>query len=206
MTNVKCALVAATVCLLPLSAQANDISFYGGVQGTLTFDDSLSHSGEALEGYVGVENAGLFAELWLGTLDDPTDDFEYELSIGYGGDIDDKLSYGLSATGFFLNNSGHQNNELAGGLYFAASESFNFGGELAWDPETDDLNKAIVFDWAANEKITFEGEIGLSDADNNTYWELAALYDFGNGFGTGLLYEDTNDAPGQVSILMTYDF
>lgn len=206
MYQRRTALVAALMTALPLVAQAEDFNLYGGVAGTAAFDDRLGHAGNTLEAYIGAESGGLFAEFWLGSLDDPTDDFEYELSAGYGADLTDSLSYSLWATGFYLNNSGYQAYELAAGMYYAAADDLELGAELAWDPATDDLNKAVLLSWGATEKLAFEAELGHSDANNNSYWELAALYDLGKGFGTGLVYEDTSTGAAQLSVTLTYDF
>ncbi|WP_372884752.1 hypothetical protein [Shimia sp.] len=205
MNHQRTAVFAALVTLLPLAAQADAPAFYGGTAGSVTFDDQLSHSGNTFEAYIGAELNGFYAEAWMGSLSDPVDDFEFELSAGYGADLNDSLSYALWATGFYLNNSGYQNYELAAGLYYAASDSLELGTELAWDPATDDLNKAVLFSWGASDRITVEGELGHSDANSETYWELAALYDLGKGFGTGLLYEDTNTGAGQVSLILSWD-
>lgn len=187
--------------------QAGEVSYFAGALGRVVFDSDDGHLGQIFEAAAGVSYSGFFAEAWLGTLiDDPADDFEYELSAGYGGPISDQFEYGVWLTGYYLNNSGYQNYDVTGGLYYEFDESFSSGFELAWDPDTDDLNKAIVFGWAANDQISFEGEFGDSDADDNQYYELSALYDFGKGVSTGLFVEGASDASTQVSLLIAFDF
>jgi len=166
--------------LLPIMASADGLTLSGGVAATAAFDtaNGLSHSENTVEGYIEGELNGVHAGVWIGSLfDDPTDDAEYELSLGYGGNISDTLGYDITATRYYLNNGGYQSYDIAFELSAVLNGRTNGALEVTWDREAETIETTIGLEYALTDKFTLAGEIGRSEADNNMFGEIGISYD-----------------------------
>ncbi|WP_175545229.1 TorF family putative porin [Thalassovita taeanensis] len=185
------------------------MSVTAGVAATAAYDtsDGLNHSENILEGYIEAEMNGIYGGVWIGSLeDDPADDAEIEVYLGYGGDISDRLGYDISLTGYYLNDSGYQNYDITTALSYAFNDSVTGSLELAYDPDNEDLDRSIELEIALTDRVWLRGLVGESDADANTYAELSVGYALTDAAALELLYEDADDSAGTLSFIVSYDF
>ncbi|MYM53861.1 hypothetical protein [Thalassovita mangrovi] len=208
--NAKLTIAAASaLALLPFAAQADGLALTAGVAATAAFDttDGLEHVENTVEGYIEAELNGFHGGIWIGSLyDDPTDDFEYELSLGYGADINDTFAYDITATGYYLDDGGYQNYDIAVELAAALSDNAGAAFGLAWDPDAETLETTLGLEYALTDKITIAGEVGHSEADDNNFGEIGVSYALTDSAAVELLYEDADDDDGTLSLTVSYDF
>ncbi|MBR9649794.1 hypothetical protein [Thalassovita aquimarina] len=200
---------AAALALLPLGALADGLALTGGVAATAAFDtnDGLTHAENTIEAYIEAELNGFHGGIWIGSLyQDPDDDAEIELSLGYGGDISDRLDYDVTATGYYLNNGGYQSYDIAFELSMALSDRSEGMLGLTWDPDADTIETTLGLEHALNDRITLAGEIGHSEADDNIFGEIGISYALNDATAVELLYEDADDESGTLSLTVSYDF
>lgn len=200
---------ASALALLPFAAQAEGLALSAGVAATAAFDtsDGLEHVENTFEGYIEGELNGFHGGIWAGSLyDDPADDFEYELSLGYGADINDTIAYDITATGYYLNNGGYQSYDIAFELSGALTDSASGAIGFAWDPDAKTVETTLGLEYALTDKITLAGEIGHSEADDNNFGEFGVSYALTDSAAVELLYEDADDDVGTLSLTVSYDF
>lgn len=204
MFTPKTFCAAAALCLLPLGAYAGSVEVTAGVQGNLFYDKDLDKTGDSIEGYVNAAIGNFYGEIWLGTLDDPTDEFEYELTLGYANDINDKLSYDASITGYYLNDSGYQNYYVTLDMTYAFSDSLSGTLELSGDPENDTTDHNLSLEYVLD-KWTIVPTVGVIDGDT-TYGELEFIYTLDNGvWFEADFYDDEVSSPA-IGFYIGYDF
>lgn len=200
---LSAAAVAAALAL-PQGALAEPEVTVGGAF-TLGLDDSLDHASTTFEAFVEYGNQGFHAGLWVGSLyQDPTDDFEYELSLGYGGEAG-SFFYDVSAIGYFLSDSGYQSTGI--GLELGTEFAPGMSGALYVEADTDtgDLVGELSLESAINDKFTVWGMIGTSEADANDYAELGVSYAINDSVGLEAVYEDANDGAAAFSISLVFE-
>lgn len=204
MFTHKTLCAAAALCLLPLGAYAGSVEVTAGVQGNLFYDKDLDKTGDSVEGYVNAAIGNFYGEIWLGTLDDPIDEFEYELTLGYANDINDKLSYDASITGYYLNDSGYQNYYVTLDMIYAFSDSLSGTLELSGDPENDTSDHNLSLEYTLD-KWTIIPTVGILDGDTN-YAELEFIYTLDNGLWFEADFYDDEASSPTIGFYIGYDF
>ncbi|SMO50399.1 hypothetical protein SAMN06265173_10478 [Thalassovita litoralis] len=196
---------ATALCLLPMGAYAGSVELSGGLAASLYFDKDLDHTSETVEGYVEAAYGGLYGGIWIGSLDDPADDVEYDLYIGYAGDVNDNFSYDVYVTGYWGDDSGYWTYDVTTDLTYAFSDSVAATYELIWDPDADTFDNSIAVEFAVNDKWTITPLVGIDGADD-TYGELSFLYGLTDEVSFEVLFEDSESASPMITFTAYYDF
>lgn len=199
---------AVAVMALPVAAQAQQFRVDAGVAANAAFEsDGFDHIGNTVEGYLQGSYNGFYAGVWAATLDgDPVDDAEIEVYLGYGNELANGLSYSLTYTRYYLDDTGYLGYDVTLGLGYAINDAFSIGAEIALDPETDDLDRNISLHYDLNDRISMYALAGKSDAWDHNYAELGVSYALTDQAAVSLLYEDADNLPGVVTLTVSYDF
>lgn len=199
-------LVATLLAALPGFAQAETEIIVGGAL-NFGFDpeDGMKHTDTTAEGFIEAGINGFHGGLWAGSLDgDPDDDFEYELSLGYGGEAG-SFGYDGTFTGYFLDSSGHDHTGFGLELSYALSEQFTAIGFAEMDLDSGDLDREIALEFAPTAALTFWAMVGQSDADDNIYTEIGTGYAFNDLAGVELLYEDSDNGAPAITASLVFE-
>ncbi len=206
MTPIKTIIAAAAVAALPQFAHADiEWTLGGAVVGAFDTSDGLDHSETTGEVFIeGVYN-GLHGGIWLGTIyQDPNDDAEIEISLGYGGEAG-KIGYDVTLTGYYLNNSKFDHAGLGFELSYALTDTVTGIAFAEVDPDSGDWDRELALEFAVTDKITAWGLLGKSDADANRYGEVGASYALNDFTALELLYEDADDSNGTLSLIVAFE-
>lgn len=187
-----------TVALLamPLSAQAVEFTFGTQANGAYS-DDEFSTSGEA---YAGAALGGAFAGFWIGSL---PDDFEYELSLGYGMDIGE-VALAATTTAYFTGDGGYGSQDIALEAAYGITDAVELGAGISYDFDSEmvDVSAGLGYDfadsWNAAALVGHDG--------TGIYWEAGVTYGFAESAWIGLLYEDSDYDPSTITLSVGYDF
>lgn len=198
-------LAASALAALPLAAVAEpNVSFSSAVNTDFATGSGLDHAATTFEGEVSYENSGYHGSFWLGSLyKDPTDDFEYELALGYGREID-RFRYDASLTGYFLNSSGYQSTGLGLELAYAVDDATEAGyyGEVNLDDETTLHELSLSHDIGPNWSVW--AMLGTDEAGADNYGEVGASFAVNDMIGAEFIYADDSDADGTLSVSLTF--
>lgn len=195
---------AAALCLLPLGAYAGTVEISGGVAANLYFDNDLDHVADDVEGYVQAAYGGLYGGIWIGSLDDPIDEFEYDLYVGYANEVNDKFSYDVYVTGYYGNNSGYWAYDITTDLTYAFSDTVSATYELVYDPDAETTDNSIALAFALD-KWTITPLVGRDAADVN-YGELSFVYGLTDEVSFEVLFEDSEVMAPMITLTASYDF
>ena len=201
--------LVSAIALAAAPAAANELEISGSAALNIEAEtgDGLSHSASTAEVGIDLSYGGAFGGIWVGTLyDDPSDELEIELSLGYGGEFAPGYGYGITYTHYFLNNSGEQGYDLTFGLSATVSEQSEIGLDVIYAPEDETTDVEGWIAVALTDRWSLAGLVGKSQADNNTYYEFGVGYALTDSAGLGLLYEDADDSDGTLTFSVTYDF
>lgn len=192
------ALVGGVFATAPAMAQEVQLS-YGVAANLATSDGDTSFT---VEGEVGATYMGFTAGIWIGSLYQDVDDFEMELSLGYGttiGTADVSLTY----TAYFLETDyDTQDIELA--LAFPVSDRVALGTAVAYDLDNELWDISAGVEVVAMDKLALHALIG--DDGTGTYWEAGATYELPNNAFVGLLYEDSDYDVETVTLSVGFAF
>jgi hypothetical protein len=184
-----------------------EFSFGAAVTARFDTSDSFDHAENELELTAEVANRGFHAGVILTSLyRDPSDDFEYELGIGYGREFGRGLSWDVNYATIGLDDSGHDRDELTGTFGFPVGIATEAAVAVIYDPDTGRSDQELGFETALTDQWSLVGLIGNSDRDGNTYGELGAIYQINDSWGVQVLYEDTSDSNGLLGFTFAYAF
>jgi len=199
---------AVALLALPLAAQAEGFSLDAGVAGTYTVTgDGFDHVENYGEGYVEGSYSGFFGGIWIASLyEDLTNNYEMELYAGYGNELDSGLSYSLSATAYYLENS-YDDYYVTLELGYGITDAISLGGAVEYYPDLDETDISASVEYAFSDAISAFVLLGTIDgvADSN-YAEVGASYSFAEGAAFSVLYEDAEAADSFVTFILSYDF
>lgn len=210
--NILAAVGLTVFAVQPALAQGLERPFEWtlGAAATTRLDasDGFSHAENELELFYEMAfRSGFHAGLTLTSLyDDPADDFEYELTFGYGADFGDGMSWDLTYGYIGLNESDDDSHEITGTLGFPLSEATEGSFAVILDPENGKSDQELGFETALNDQWSVVGLIGNSDRDDNVYAEIGVGYAINDAVSLEVLYEDTNDAGGLLGFTVSYAF
>jgi hypothetical protein len=214
MFTQKTLAAAAAIALLPVGAFAGEFSATAGFEASIDFDNDLDPTGDAVELSLGAEYAegGFTAGVSATFADGATDEVEYELALGYGGDLSDVLSYsaGLSAT--WLDDSDYQGTEAELGFSYAFTDDIT--GSYTYTNVVDapaavgtegDYSHEVAVEIAVGD-WTVEPVISVDQADVVAY-ELNFGYEFESGVSVGIEFADDDTAGTKMtgSLIFGYE-
>ena len=200
-TFLPAAVLAATLAM-PMAAAAEATVTAGGAV-NFGFDDSIGHTSSTVEAFVEFATQGFHAGLWVGTLyEDPTDDFEYELSLGYGGEVG-KLSYDISAIGYFLSDGGYQSTGIGLELGTEIAPGTDGTFYIEADVDSGDTFAEVSLSTDITDTLYVWGMVGTSDANN--YGEVGLGYSISDSVGVEFVYEDATDGDGTFSLSLAFE-
>jgi uncharacterized protein (TIGR02001 family) len=201
--------------VLPVTAaQAQELSFSFGAEVVSEYvSDGIRYSdGAAIQPYVELGFAGVYAGAYTTNVDaDLTGaDRETGLSLGYRGEAG-SFSYDLSVN-YYLYDEAFEDfpvedyaETVASGT-FAATESLYLTAALGIAPEFDQTDTSLRIDYyTAVEGLSLDATVGRLDADYGawTYWSAGATYSIAENFGVGLAYHDSNVDEEETGLLNT---
>lgn len=184
------------------------VGWTAGVSAATRFNtsDDFDHLDNEVEGFVELTYGGFHTGLSATSLyQDPTDDAEFEANLGYGADFGQGMSWDLSYSYTWLDDSKDHSEEITATLGFPIGRDASGAFAVIIDPDNGESDQEVAFEAPLSERWTAVGLIGNSDRDDNIYAEAGAVYDFGDGVSFEALYEDTNDGDGVLGFTVSYE-
>lgn len=215
MFTQKTIAAAAAIALLPVGAFAGEFSATAGFEASIEFDDNLDSTGDAVELSLGAEYAaGGFTAGVSATFADTTsggDEVEYELALGYGGDLSDALSYSAGLTATWLKDKDYQGTEAELGFSYAFTDditgSYTYTNvvEAPTSVGTEgDYSHEVAVEIAVGD-WTVEPVISVDQADVVAY-ELNFGYEFESGVSVGIEFEDNDTAGTKMTTSLIFGY
>lgn len=205
-------LVGAAVAMfaLPVAAQAQDVSVDAGIAAYYYVEgdsfDFLSSNGE---GYVALSYAGITAQVYAESVYDvPGVDYLMELSLGYSNELANGLGYGLTLTGYYIEDD-YADYSVTLGLTYAVSDAVTVGGDLEYFPDSEitDFSASVGYNFTdAISAYVLLGTVDVSGGGSFNYAEVGASYGFAEGAAFSVLYENSDITPSTVAFILSYDF
>jgi hypothetical protein len=200
---------AVAILALPIAAQAQDLSVDAGIAAYYTVEgDGFDFSSNTGEGYVALSYAGVTAQIYAESLYEDANDYAMELSLGYGNELSSGLSYDLTLTGYYNENS-YDYYSVTLGLGYGITDAISVGGAVEYAPDTEVTDVSASVEYAFSDAISAYALLGTvadsTDGDYN-YAEVGASYGFAEGAAFSLLYEDADNEASTVSFILSYDF
>lgn len=196
--------------VLSSAAYADGLEVTAGVAATVAYDrtsSGLSHAENVAEAYVELAANGFYGGLALASVyKDPSDDVEFTVYLGYGGEFGNGVGYDLSYGRTFLNKSGFDSHEIAAELSFPIAGDVSGAVGVALDLDSKDMDYNFGLEYGLNDHWTLAALVGKSEADDNIYAEFGVSYAFNDAAAVSFLYEDSNDGDGVLSLTLSYDF
>ncbi|WP_156023527.1 hypothetical protein [Sulfitobacter donghicola] len=189
---------------------APKFTYSAGVLATtrLNPSDSLDHVEDELELFYEIGFGGGFhAGITLTTLDgDPADNYEYEITFGYGSEFANGMTWDLTYGYIGLDNSDETSEEITATLGFPLGETIEGSFAVIVDPDTGKSDQEFGLETALNDRWTLFGLAGNSDRDDNVYGEVGVSYALTDSVALEVLYEDTNDDDPLLGFTIGYEF
>ena len=201
---------AVAILALPVAVQAQDLSVDAGIAAYYTVEgDGFDFSSNTGEGYVALSYAGVTAQIFAESVyDDPTADYNLELSLGYGNELASGLSYDLTLTGYYIEDA-YDDYSVTLGLGYGITDAISVGGAVEYAPDTEVTDVSASVEYAFSDAISAYALLGTvddsTDGDYN-YAEVGASYGFAEGAAFSVLYEDADNDQSFVSFILSYDF
>lgn len=193
------------IMALPVAAKAQSFSLDAGFAANMVVEaDGFDHVENFGEGYVVGSYAGFFAGLYIASLYDAAEDYELELSLGYGNELANGLSYSLTYTAYYVEDD-YNAYDLTLGLGYALSDTVGIGAEFAYDPDSEDLDTSVSLSYVFTDKIAGYVLLG-QDMSNDIYGEIGVSYAITDEAAFSLLYENSESADATISFILSYDF
>lgn len=210
MKTTKMIGAAAALLALPVAAQAQVVSVDAGIAAYYIVEgDSFDFDSSNGEGYVALSYAGITAQIYAESVyDDPTADYLMELSLGYGNELASGLSYDLTLTGYYIEDS-YDDYSVTLGLGYGLTDAISIGGAVEYFPDSEITDASASVEYAFSDAISayvLLGTVDESGAGSYNYAEVGASYGFAEGAAFSLLYEDADNAASTVSFILSYDF
>ncbi|MDF1801436.1 hypothetical protein [Thalassovita sp.] len=208
MFTHKTIVAATALSLLPLGAYAGSLETTFGAFGTLVFDENLDKTDDLVELEVDTSysfDSGAYIGAY-GYWDSSasTDEFEFDLYLGYAGDISDKAGYDVFLTGYWFNDTGYSNYDVTVDLTYAFSDSIEATYELVWDPDAETTDNSIALE-IGYQGWTITPLVGVDSADD-VYTELSFLYGLDSGLSFEVLFEDSETSTPTISLIAGYEY
>ncbi|NUH64120.1 hypothetical protein HTT03_02230 [Sulfitobacter sp. S0837] len=213
--------VSLSAALLSTAASAQDniatgfdpvletapMGWSAGVSSSVDIDpDRFHHLDHEVEAYVEMSFGGFHSGFSATSIhDDPVNDVELELDLGYGEDFGQDMSWDLSYSYAWLDGSKDHSEEITGTLGFPIGRDVTGAVAVILDPDTGDSDQEFAFAAPLTEQWSLVGLVGNSDRDDNLYAEAGVVYDMGNGMAFEAIYEDTNDSDGVLGLTVSYE-
>lgn len=210
MTRTPTALIAL-LTTLPLTAQAQDLTVYGGA--ALEYLNRPDGPGEpdrtSIEGYIEGELSGFYAGAWVRKADNS--DFDrVDLYLGYRNDLDSGLAYDL---GYYRYGYPSDRDSDYGEVYFTLGQTLDDTADvsltLAYDPDNKLGNAYGYFDYYLSDKWTIGAVYGVyevADAGSEREWELGATYSLTDTTGVDLRWYDGSEyVDGYLGLRLQFD-
>lgn len=195
-----CALSAIPVAATAQDAPGSEFTF--GAELTTTLDTTDDGDIDAVEAELSGEMAigGFFTGLALTSLyKDPSDDFEYEVYLGYGGALANGLEWAVQYSYIGLDTSGYDGEEVSLEGAYPVSDGVELGAAVIADPDTWDSDQEVALGFDLTDRWALGALVGNSQADDQIYGEVGLGYDLGNGMSFEVVYEDGENDPGLLS-------
>jgi hypothetical protein len=194
---------ATALAMLPLAAVAEpSFSVNGAANFGFLTSGGLTQDSTTFDLGLDYENNGYRGHVSLSTLDDdPADDFEYEVGIGYGREIG-QFSYDAGLTAYFLNNAGHQATALGLELGYALSDTTSAFYFTEVDIDTRDFLHEVGLSVALNDSFGVSAMLGT--ANSMGYGELGVEYAVNETVGMELLFADGADADPTLTFSLKF--
>lgn len=195
---------------IPAGQQSPVFTHTAGILATtrLNPSDSFSHAENEIELYYEIGfGAGFHAGITLTSLDDdPADDYEYELTFGYGSEFSNGMTWDLTYGYIGLDETDEDTQELTGTLGFPLGETVEGAFAVIYDIDTKKSDQEFGLETALNDRWTLFGLAGNSDRDDNVYGEIGVSYALTDSVAFEILYEDTNDGDPLLGFTVGYEF
>lgn len=179
-----------------------------GISGTSYFNtsDDFSHEESELEGYLELTYGNFHTGLIVTSIyDDPDDDVEYEAQLGYGAEFGAGLSWDVTYSYIFLNNTSGHEDEISTSFGFPLGEKTQAAIEVIFDPNTGDSDQEFAFEREIADQWSIVGLVGNSDRDDNFYGEAGLVYAVTDQVSYQVLYEDADDSNGLLSFTVAFE-
>ena len=201
--DMKALIIAAASLglLIPVNAQAQEVELSYGVAANAT---ATGGNGQfTVEGYVGASYQGAFVNLWAASLDDGSpEDFEIELSLGYGttlGKVDTTLTY----TAYYKDDN-YQTQDIALDLGLPVTDTVTLITGAAYDLDSKVWDVWVGGEVAVNDKLSLALSVG--DDSTGLYTEAGLTYSLEKGAYIALTYEDYDYADSELTLSIGFSF
>jgi len=205
------AVLFVTALAVPVSAQAQDFTVYGGVTATTNYvfrSVTFSDDNAAIQPYLELESHGFYAGVWASNVDfgtgDP-DDCEIDYYAGYRGETPGGFTYDVNYTRFTFNSSGDCCGEINLNLGLPVNDQIGLSAAFAYDPDAETLASGIGASFALNDAFSVSGVFGHDEALSHDYWDFGANYAFGENSAVDLRYFDTENGDSIIALSVSYD-
>jgi len=198
--------VASWISTLPLVALSEPALYLGGaVNLAYNTSDGLNHSETTVEAYLYYENRGFHAEFLVGSLDqDPVDDTEVVLSLGYGNRIG-RIGYDVTISSYFYNQSGHDGDFLIFETSYALSDRLAAVATAEYGLDGSDWYGEISVEYESNDRWSYWALIGAPDDGSFIYREFGAFFALNDTFGLEGVYSEASDGDGRLDLSLTFE-
>lgn len=202
---MKKTLTLLALGLVPSVALADPTVTVGGAL-NFGFDaeDKVEYAATTAELFADYENNGFRAGLWLGSLYKEVEDFEYELTIGYGRDIGD-FYYDVGLIGYFLAKDGYQSTGLGLEFGYALTDQLTAALYSEVDLDSKDWIHELSLEYAIDDRWTLAGLVGRDVAAGVNYGEIGVGYAINDSVALELLYENGEDTTGFVTFTIAFE-
>ncbi|MGO4907545.1 TorF family putative porin [Pseudorhodobacter sp. W20_MBD10_FR17] len=200
-------LMPATLIGLAMPAAAQSVEITGGLALTSNYvsgGHSLSDDKPAIQGYVEGSASGVYAGVWMSSLNDGTDNTETDLSLGYRNELANGLSYDLGYTRYLYNTSGNCCGEFALGMTYALSDAASAGGQISYDPSSKIKTLELSGEYAMNDTFSLSGALG-HEQWGATYADAGVTYSLNEKSTMDLRYHDASDDKGRLVLGIAFD-
>lgn len=199
-------LSAALISAATLS-NAQSIEVTGGLAVTTNYvsdGHTLSRNKPAVQGYAEAVFSGVYAGVWMSSLNDGTDNTETDLSLGYRNELSNGLSYDVGYTRYLYDNSGNCCGEFALGMEYGLTDAAIVGGSLSYDPGSKDKSIELTGAYTLNDQLSLSGAVGKIEGAQ-TYAEVGLGYSLNETSTFDLRYHDANDSRGRLVLGLAFD-
>ncbi len=187
--NKQYILAGALALGLPAVATANEVEWSGEVG--LNFATSNGANETTANAAVELSFGGGFVGVEIETLyQDPADDAEATLALGYSFDVSNDVALTASYSRIYLNNGGFSSHEAAVALDFPVAGDVGGTLEIVRDLTGKSTDVSLGAEFGLGNNFTGEALVGHDGAD--IYGEIGVAYDISDNVSAGVLVEVAN--------------
>lgn len=209
-TSIRTVAVLGALAL-PLAAQAQDITVYGGVTATSNYvfrSVTFSDDDPAIQPYLEVESHGFYAGVWGSNVDfgaGDKEDYEVDVYVGYRGETASGFSYDINYTRFYFNDSGDCCGEIYLTLGMPVTDALSASTEFAYDAPASNLAGGLRMNYDVSDRISVSGLYGYDEAPSHHYWDAGVSYALNDQAALDLRYLDTSGTDAIIAVALSYD-